>query len=183
MLALFSLVLGGFIYAALLKDHINPSKKSHISPYPEIKVEDLGKRVDDLKRKYPDLLLTQNRDGWVVGRHKFEGAHYTVWFIAENKEFVAFRIKATQTYSHLKEKETLKFFGTLFGRPFDNYCKGKSTYAIESCHYKWWVRDAVSLDVYTRTKKDQSVVLDAITTDTYLTSKHHKIIRTFLPIQ
>lgn len=182
-LFLFTLLLGGFLYALLLKEPVKPQAEKAPSLYPHVRADDLGKTPGDLKEKYPSLFLTKNRDGLVIGQHKFKNASYIIWFVAENKDYVAFRIKASQTYNQLQEKDMLSYFGSLYGRPFDAACSGKTTAARQSCHYKWWVRDQVSLDVYTRQKSNQKINLDAITTDTYLMSKHHSAIRGLLPTQ
>lgn len=181
LLAILSLLLGGFIYTVLLDNSKNVTQIEEDSLYPKIYAEDLGKSSENLKEKYPNLFLSKNRDGLLIGQHKLKDAQYIIWFVAENKDYIAFRIKASQTYDKLEEKAMLAYFARYFGRPFDAACQGKTTSATQSCHYKWWVRDGVSLDVYSRTRTDGRVILDAITTDTYLMAKHHNIIRSVIP--
>lgn len=180
---LFAIVLGGFIYAVLIRAPIEPTTKAPDGPFPAIKAEDLGKSATELKKQYPELFLTRNKHGLMVGQHTLHDASYTVWFVAENRQYLAFRIKASKQFDKLKEEDLLNYFGKLYGRPFDGACSSNTTYALQKCSYKWWVRKAVKLDVHSRLKEDNRVEFSAISTDTYLTSKHHQSIRSVLPVQ
>ncbi|NVK17670.1 MAG: hypothetical protein HWE30_03115 [Methylocystaceae bacterium] len=182
-LFLFTLLLGAFLYALLLQEPVQPKTSQAPQLYPHVRADDLGKTPGKLQEKYPNLFLSQDRNGLMVGQHKFDNAQYIIWFVLENKDYRAFRIKASRTYSKLEDKEMLSYFGSLYGRPFDAVCRGNTTVARQSCHYKWWVKDRVSLDVLTREKSDKSISLDAITTDSYLSTKHHNAIRRLLPAQ
>ena len=183
MLVFFGLVIIGFIYTFLI-DTQEPKKQKTATPlYPAIHAEDLGKSPKDLKHKYPDLFLSNDRYGKLIGKHTLDGANYYIWFVAENKAYKAFRIKADKTYKKLEEKEVLQYFASLYGRPFDGQCNGKTTFAMDKCHFKWWVRKGVSLDLYSRYKSNKTMTLSAVTSDTYLMSKHHQKVRSVLPTQ
>ncbi len=180
---LFSLIVGGFVYAFVLREPVNSQSKPAPSLYPPIHAEDLGKTPKALKKKYPDLFLANDRYGNQVARHKLDNAQYTIWFVAENGEKQAFRIKALKKLPALDEADMLAFFAKLYGRPFDGQCSGKSTYAENNCQYKWWVRKSISLDLFSRHTSKKSVTLSAVTTDTYLATKHHKAVKSVLPVQ
>jgi hypothetical protein len=182
IITLFAIVLGGFIYAVLIRAPIEATTKPPEGPFPAIKAEDLGKTAGTLKDQYPELFLTRSKHGLMIGQHKLDGANYTIWFVAENREYLAFRIKATTSFDKLKEQDLLTYFGQLYGRPFDGACSSDTTYALQKCSYKWWVREGVKLDVHSRLKKDKSVEFNAISTDTYLSSKHHHTIRSVVPV-
>lgn len=183
LLSLFAAIVAGFIYAFIIRETPSSQTTAQKSPYPPIHMEDLGKTPGELKKKYPNLLLTNDRKGRPVAKLKMDGAHYFIWFIAENGEKLAFRIKANKTYKTLEENDVLSHFGSLFGRPFDGQCDGKTSYAMDKCHFKWWVREMVSLDLHSRFTSKGNVILSAITTDTYLSTKHHKSIKRVLPVQ
>lgn len=182
IITLFAIVLGGFIYAVLIRAPIENTAKAPDGPFPAIKAEDLGKTAGELKKQYPELFLTRNKHGLMVGQHKLNDANYTIWFVAENREYLAFRVKADKKFDKLQEQDLLSYFGKLYGRPFDGSCTGNTTYAAQKCAYKWWVRKGVALDIYSRLKEDKTVEFSAISTDTYLTSKHHQTIRSVLPV-
>ncbi len=183
LLMIASVVVTGFVYTFMHTEAKMVPPEETKSLYPTIKAEDLGKTARQLKQKYPALFLTTDRYGLLTGQHKLDGADHTIWFVAENKEYIAFRVKAKKTLKAAREREFLTHFGKLYGRAFDGQCQGKSTYALENCHYKWWVRKAVTLDLYSRFTDKTSLTLSAITTDTYLSSKHHHQVQAVLPTQ
>jgi hypothetical protein len=176
-------VFAAFLYAYLQYTPQTEPEKQIVSDFPNIHAEDLGKTPKELKSKYPELFFKTNHLGQLVASHTLDGAQYIIWFVSDHQVQRAFRVKAQKTYSTLGEKEILDHFGHLYSRPFDTSCTGKTTYSEEKCHFKWWVRKSVSLDVFTRLLPDQSTFLSAITTDTYLTSKFHEQIKSVLPVQ
>ncbi|WP_419797143.1 MAG: hypothetical protein ACNI26_12480 [Terasakiella sp.] len=182
-LALIVLVLGGFVYTVLIKEQPQEADIPANSKYAPIFAEDLGQTPEALKAKYPDLLLRTNRLGVLTGKHVMRGAQYTIWFVKNPNEYKAFRLQAQKTYPHLSEPEIAQDFAKLYSRPVDSTCSGKSAYAENKCHYKWWIRKNVTLDLYSRFLKNDRVELSAISTDTYLTSKHFDAVKSVLPTE
>ncbi len=182
-LAFIALVMGGFIYTILIKEQPQEADIPADSKYAPIFAEDLGQTPEALKAKYPDLLLRTNRLGVLTGKHVMKGAQYTIWFVKDTKEYKAFRLQAQKTYAHLSEPEIAQDFAKLYSRPVDSTCSGKTAYAENKCHYKWWIRKNVTLDLYSRFLRNDRVELSAISTDTYLTSKHFDAVKSVLPTQ
>jgi len=182
-LAIIALVLGGFVYTILIKEQPHEADIPENSKYAPIFAEDLGQTPEALKAKYPDLLLRTNRRGVLTGKHVMRGAQYTIWFVKDINEYKAFRLQAQKTYPHLSESEIAQDFAKLYSRPVDSTCSGKTAYAENKCHYKWWIRKNVTLDLYSRFLRNNQVELSAISTDTYLTSKYFDAVKSVLPTQ
>jgi len=182
-LAFIALVLGGFVYTILIKEQPQKSDIPVNSKYAPIYAEDLGQTPKSLKAKYPDLLLRTNRQGVLTGKHVMRGATYTIWFVKDINEYKAFRLQAQKTYPHLSEPEIAQDFAKLYSRPVDSTCSGKTAYAENKCHYQWWIRKNVTLDLYSRFLRNDRVELTTVSTDTYLTSKHFDAVKSVLPTQ
>jgi len=180
-IALFATVILGFIYTILLEKETTRETSLTGDDYAPIYVEDLGKSPEALKKKYPDLFLQKNRFGVLIGQHKMHDAQYTVWFVADSGEYKAFRLRAKKYHPALNETDVLRDFADRFSRPVDSTCDGQTTFAKQKCHYKWWVREKVSLDLYSRFHRKGGLTLSAITTDTYLGTKHFGQVKSVLP--
>jgi len=176
-------MISGFVYTAMIKN--TPSSHTVITNkiITPIYAEDLGKTPKQLQKKYPDLFMETDKFGLVVGKHKLDGAYQTIWFVADNKVYKAFRLRSWKKTTSLNEEEITGHFAKRYGRSFDSQCSGKSALAINKCHYKWWIRKNVTLDLYSRFKTDGSVTLSAITTDTHLVNRHFYEVKKVLPTQ
>jgi|GEM_PF-1830603 len=173
LLIFSSLVLSGFLYATLIHEPEQGATVQKASRFPDIYAKNLGKTPSYFKNKYPDLFLTHDRFGNSVAHFPFDDAKYSIWFITENKQERAFRIKIDKTYKNLSEKEITDHFAKLYGRTVDVQCDGKTSSSTQHCRYKWWVRNAVTLDLYSCFAQNKPVTLSAVTTDTYLAGKYH----------
>lgn len=180
-ITLFASVIAAFIYTVLIKK--DPEREASLTgdKYAPIYAEDLGQSPDALKKKYPDLFLQKNRFGVLVGQNKMHDAQYTIWFVADSGKHKAFRLQAKKYHPDLKESDVLHDFADRFSRPVDSSCDGQTTFAKQKCHYKWWVRDKVSLDLYSRFHREGGLTLSTVTTDTYLSTKHYNQVRSVLP--
>lgn len=172
LIIISALLIWGFILAELITATEEKQTSKSSAPLISIHVEHLGKTERELKAIYPDLFLEVNRKGELVGKHKLDGAQYTVWFVAKNQGKFAFRVKAEKKFTHKNENDLLNFFGEQYHRPFDSQCKGETANFQNQCHHKWWVRGGVGLDLYSRTNKKGELFITAISTDSYLYSKH-----------
>jgi hypothetical protein len=182
-MSVITLVICGFIYTILLKEQPDDAPLTPKTKYLPIYAEDLGKTPKDIQARYPDLFLRTNRFGVMTGKQVINDAQYTIWFVKEDADYKAFRLQTKKIYSHLDEQEIANDFAKLYSRPVDSSCTGKSAYAQNKCHYKWWVRQNVTLDLYSRFMENDRVEIRAITSDSYLVSKHYQQVKSVLPTQ
>jgi len=181
LLTLAGLVLSGFFYATLMYDLEKETPIEKVSKYPKTYAKNLGKSPDFFKKEYPNLFLTHDRFGNSVAHFPFENAKYSIWFVAESGTERAFRIKIDKSYEGLKEKDITNHFAKLYGRTVDVQCDHKTSSSTQHCRYKWWIRNAVSLDLYSRLTPNRPLTVSAVTTDTYLAGKYHRKVKGFLP--
>ena len=114
----------------------------------------LGMPLSVVERARPDIVLAGDRKGETTGSFQEGDTAYTVWFLNDDPDSKAYRVRYDRTDHVLGEEEILGRFGRKHGRPMISDC-GQSVFAEGvRCHFRWLTGGGVPLDVYTRVFKD-----------------------------
>jgi hypothetical protein len=175
---LLAIGVGAFIYSFIHQPA--PVKKSKPVSL-TYRADDLGKNIQDLRQSYPELTLGRSLHGLTVATYPIEKAFYTAWFINNGKTEKVFRIRARTNETPYQTEMILKQLGQVYSRPIDVTCTQNSASQVQKCHYQWWIRKSVKLELFIQPMGDDLNRMSAVTTDTYLSTKHITDISAFIP--
>jgi hypothetical protein len=142
----------------------------------------LGKTLEYFKNTYPDIYITHDALGNRMTHFPFQGDYYYIWFVPDNNQEIAFRIKIDRSYSHHVTDEITENFIQNYGAPIERKCN-EQTLPSQRCHYKWQTEKALSFDLYSNFDDDKVFQISSIVTDTVLATKYHQSIDALLPPQ
>ncbi|MBC8268181.1 MAG: hypothetical protein H8E36_05490 [Rhodospirillaceae bacterium] len=134
----------------------------------------LGMSPDVVRKRHPNLDLASLGRGETAATFKFDGAHYTVWFVNIGGHEKAYRMRYDQSFATRTEEDILDSIGDKHGKPGTSECS-KAGDLARKCHFQWWPSGGIALNVSTTEVKSSlnhtRTDVTMIATDTYLDGK------------
>ncbi|NQU58286.1 MAG: hypothetical protein HQ513_13700 [Rhodospirillales bacterium] len=138
----------------------------------------LGMSPETVRKKHPNLDLSSLGRSEAAATFKFEGAHYTVWFVNINGQEKAYRMRYDQSFTTRTEEEILDSIGDEHGKPGTSECS-KAGDLARKCNFQWWPSGGIALNVSTTEVKSVSkktrTDVTMIATDSYLDGKRMRL--------
>lgn len=134
----------------------------------------LGTTMSDVRSLQPDATMSVTRSGDITLAFTEKASAFMVWYSEVDSRHVAYKARQARTVKGMSEDDFIGELALKYGSPSLATCSRRVTDGIRDCHFSWWIKDDIRLDLTSRQRtknKDSDLQVTLQITDTRMDSR------------
>ncbi|PCI38771.1 MAG: hypothetical protein COB46_10655 [Rhodospirillaceae bacterium] len=110
----------------------------------------LGSTMSAIRNTQPGATMGVTRSGDITLAFTDKASAFMVWYSEVDSRHVAYKARQAHTVKGISEDDYIGGLALKYGAPSLATCSRRVTDGIRDCHFSWWIKDDIRLDLTSR---------------------------------